>query len=228
MKTGGFQKLTLLDFPGEVACIVFTSGCNFRCPFCHNSGLLSGEAQIDTDEIFSYLKKRGGVLDGVVITGGEPLMQADIVDFIKEIRSMGYKIKLDTNGSYPDRLRELLEEGLIDYAAMDIKHTPEKYSLAAGVGGEIIKNIEKSINLLKSCNITAEFRTTFVNGIHKTADAKEISRFLSTDRPYYIQSYTDSGSVLSPDGLSAFSKEELDKMLYEARRFCPNAALRGL
>lgn len=228
MKAGGFQKLTLLDFPGEVACIVFTSGCNFRCPFCHNSGLLSGEAQMDTDEIFAYLKKRGGVLDGVVITGGEPLMQADIVDFIKELRVMSYKIKLDTNGSYPDRLQELLEKELIDYVAMDIKHTPEKYSLAAGVGGEIIKNIEKSINLLKNCNILSEFRTTFVNGIHKTSDAVEIAHFLSTGRPYYIQSYINSGSVLSPDGLSAFSREELDKMLEEARTFCPNAALRGL
>lgn len=229
MKTGGFQKLTLLDFPGEVACIIFTAGCNFRCPFCHNSPLICAETETDTDEIFRYLKKRRGVLDGVVISGGEPLEQPDIIDFIREIRGMNYRIKLDTNGSYPDRLSLLLSEGLIDYAAMDIKHTKEKYSLAAGIEcNGILKKIEQSIDILKNCSAEAEFRTTFVNGIHKISDAEEIALWLSTKRPYYIQSYKNSGSVLSPEGLSEFSESELNAMQRAAKRYCPNAELRGL
>ncbi len=229
MKIGGFQKLTLLDFPGEVACIIFTSGCNFRCPFCHNSELIRMKDEIADDDIFKYLNKRKGVIDGVVISGGEPLMQPDITDFIYRIRNMGFHIKLDTNGSYPGRLGELLSNGLLDYAAMDVKHTRERYSLAAGIDcGEILENTERSIELLKNSSIQKEFRTTFVKGIHEKSDAEEIARWLSADIPYHMQSYINSGGILSPNGLSAFSEQDMNDMLFAAKKHCPNAALRGL
>ncbi len=231
MNIGGFQKLSLLDFPGEVACIVFTSGCDFRCPFCHNASLVTSDDMPHTDEsdIFAYLEKRSGVLDGVVITGGEPLIHSDIKDFIIKIRSLGLKIKLDTNGSFPKKLKELLSENLLDYVAMDIKHTRTGYSLAADVNAELIlPKIEESIFLLKNADIPAEFRTTLVKGIHTESDAGKIAKELSTSLPYYLQSYTNSGDVISPNGLTAFTEDELSRMLRDAKEFCPNAALRGV
>lgn len=228
MNIGGFQKLTLLDYPGEVACIIFTAGCDFRCPFCHNASIVGDKTEyIEKAEVLAYLKKRSGVLDGVVITGGEPLIYPDTIDFLRELRGLGLKIKLDTNGSYPDRLEEILNAGLVDYVAMDIKHTKAKYHIAAGVAADLSK-ISHSIELLRSGGVKTEFRTTFVKGIHDISDAGKIAEELSCDSPYYIQSYIDSGDVISPSGLSAFSEAELSEMLTSARRFCPNAKLRGL
>lgn len=231
MNIGGFQKLSLLDFPSEVACIVFTSGCSFRCPFCHNAELVTAENKpsVDESDVFEYLEKRRGILDGVVITGGEPLMQADIADFILKVRSYGMKIKLDTNGCFPEKLNELLNDNLLDYIAMDIKHTAENYSIAVGADcTHIMPKIKKSIKMIKNCGIPAEFRTTLVKGIHCTADAAAIAGQLRTDLPYFLQSYVDSGSVISPTGLEPFSQTELELMLKDVRQFCPNTALRGV
>ena len=146
----GLQKLTVLDFPGQVACIVFTAGCSFRCPFCHNATLVKGEGdRIPEEEVLSYLKKRQGILDGVVITGGEPTLQNDLKDFIIKVKGMGYKVKLDTNGYHPDKLKELLDEGLVDYVAMDIKNSKEKYACTIGIQNVDITRIERSVDLIK-------------------------------------------------------------------------------
>ncbi len=226
MRIGGFQKLTLLDYPGEVACIIFTAGCNFRCPYCHNSGLIKDKGGISEEEIMGYLKKRSGILDGVVVTGGEPLMHKDIAELITKIRSMGYKIKIDTNGSFPERLRSLVSKGLADYVAMDIKHVPELYRKAAGreVAAEVI---DESVKILKASGIRCEFRTTTVKGIHTEEDIEAIAMYLDTDIPYYLQQYKDSGMILAPEGLGNFSEEELDRMADRARKYCPNTSVRG-
>ena len=227
MIIGGMQKLTLLDYPGEMACILFTAGCNFRCPFCHNSGLLENADTISEDEVFSYLKKRRGLLDGVVITGGEPLMHEDISDLAEKIHSLGYKIKLDTNGSYPDRLSEIISRGLIDYAAMDVKHLPEKYEKAAGVKADT-DAVKRSIEILKAADMRREFRTTAVKGIHELSDIVGIARMLSSDVSYFIQSYKRSEGVLSPEGLDAFSDEELIETATLSKKYCPNTFVRGI
>jgi len=231
MRIGGIQKLTLLDFPGQVACIVFTRGCDLRCPFCHNSELvLPGEGGADQDEekLFRYLEKRRAVLDGVVVTGGEPLLQPDLEDFLRKVRALGYKTKLDTNGSFPKRLRALLDAGLLDYVAMDVKQVPEKYEAACGVPGErVVPRVEESLGILRSRGVPFELRTTLVKGIHTPEDAEGIARWAGDGQPWFLQSYVDSGGVLAPEGLSAFSREELDGILARVRAFCPSAALRG-
>jgi len=230
MRIGGIQKLTLLDFPGQVACIVFTKGCDLRCPFCHNSELvLPGEGGADQDEekLFLYLEKRRTVLDGVVVTGGEPLLQPDLEDFLQKVREMGYKTKLDTNGSFPERLIALLDAGLLDYVAMDVKQVPEKYQAACGVPGErVVLRVEESLGVLRAGPVPFELRTTLVKGIHTPEDAEGIARWVGGGQPWFLQSYADSGAVLAPEGLSAFSREELDEILARVRTFCPSAALR--
>ena len=190
MKISGFQKLTLLDFPGHTACTLFTSGCNMRCPFCHNTPLVEGTSEEDytEEEIFSYLEKRKGLLDGVAITGGEPLLQKDIVEFITKIKEAGYSVKLDTNGSKPELLQELISRGLVDFVAMDIKNTREKYPLTAGrdVG---IENIEKSVDILKSSGVDHEFRTTVVKEFHTEDDIISIAKWLGEKEKYYLQQF---------------------------------------
>lgn len=245
MRIGGFQKLTLLDYPGQMACIVFTAGCNFRCPFCQNAGLLQTAAAEDAeesaggrtqeDEIFSYLEKRRGILDGVVISGGEPLMQEKLPEFIRRIRQLGLLVKVDTNGSFPDRLAYLLEENLVDYVAMDIKSGREGYPDASGCRRkDIVKQVAASIALLNRAasesrcgnGFSCEFRTTLVKGIHCAEDVEEIARQIGRDIPYYLQSYSDAGDILHPEGLASFSGEELADMLHRARRYCRKAELR--
>ena len=227
MIIGGMQKLTLLDYPGEMACILFTAGCDFRCPYCHNSGLLINADAVPEDEVFSYLEKRRELLDGVVITGGEPLMHEDIFDLAEKIRALGYKIKLDTNGSYPGRLLEMIESGLADYVAMDVKHLPKKYERAAGVKVDT-DAIKKSIEILKDADIKREFRTTVVKGIHELDDIVGIAKMLSTDVPYYLQSYRKSEGVLSPEGLEAYSEAELRGTADASRVYCSNTSVRGV
>lgn len=230
MKIGGFQKLTLLDYPGQVACIVFTKGCNFRCPFCHNAGLvLPGEDDTNEteDSILSYLSKRRNVLDGVVFTGGEPLLQPDLEIFLRKVRALDYKIKLDTNGSFPKRLKTLLDFGLVDYVAMDIKQAPEKYETASGISGrEVVPLVEQSLNALYDSGIPFELRTTVVKGIHTVEDLTMLAKWIACCVPYYLQSYVDSGHVISPTGLCSFSEKELEEMLSMVRTDCPSAALR--
>ncbi len=220
MKIGGFSKLTLLDFPGCVACIVFTSGCNFRCPFCHNASLVThtkDSEDISEDEILSYLKKRKGLLDGVVITGGEPLLQNGIEDFIIKVRDLGYKVKLDTNGSFPDKLKNLLENGLLDYVAMDIKNSKEKYSATAGCEVNLA-DIEKSISLLENSGIDYELRTTVTQELHNEDDIKNIALWIKRSPKYFIQNFKNSGDIVG-ENLSEFSKDDLEKLL---RTACDN------
>lgn len=231
MVIGGFQKLTLLDYPGQIACIVFTAGCNFRCPFCHNSSLVlpcqgSGRG-VEEDEILSYLRKRRKVLEGVVVTGGEPLLWSDLGTFLIKVRSLGYKIKLDTNGSFPEQLESLLEQRLADYVAMDIKQAPGRYETACGVDTvEIVPRIEKSLEILRNSGIPFELRTTLVKGIHRPEDMAAMAEWIAGPEHYYLQSYVDSGQILSPEGLDGFSEQEMAKMLELVRKNCPQAELR--
>lgn len=227
MRLGGLQKLTLLDFPGHVACTVFTQGCNFRCPFCHNTPLVTGSDDPDypLDEFFRFLQKRQGLLDGVAITGGEPLLQRDIPDFIRRIRALGYAVKLDTNGAFPALLRELIDEQLVDYVAMDIKNSPEKYEQTAGVSG-ILPAVQESVALLKEHRVDYEFRTTLVDELHEPEDFTAIGRWLSGTKHYFVQSFVDSGAILA-DGMHAASKEKTLQCLKEVRSYLPEAALRG-
>ena len=227
MNIQGFQKLTLLDFPGKMACTVFTGGCNFRCPFCHNASLVNDPLcyTSSADEVLEYLKKRKGILDGVCITGGEPLLQPDLEDYIKRIKALGYSVKLDTNGYLPDRLENLLKTGLIDYVAMDIKSSKDGYSKAAGIDIDI-KKIEKSVELLKNGNIPFEFRTTVVKGIHSVNDFKNIAEWIKGTKKYFLQKYKDSGDILG-DGCDGFSESEMDEFLKTVKAVIPEAEIRG-
>ena len=199
MLIGGFQKLTLLDFPGKVACILFTPGCNFKCPFCHNGGLVSHiepQTFLTQEEVLSYLKKRVGLLDGVVITGGEPLLQQGIEEFLSEIKAMGYAVKLDTNGTFPHRLRALVEAGLVDYVAMDIKNCPQKYPLTAGCESVSMEAVGQSIRYLLSDVVDYEFRTTVTKELHTPQDIAAIAEWIKGAKRYFLQNFIDSGDLV--------------------------------
>lgn len=228
MLLGGLQKLTLLDFPGHVACTVFTQGCNFRCPFCHNTPLLARAAApaLSTEAFFSFLQKRQGLLDGVAISGGEPLLHDDIAAFIRQIRDLGFAVKLDTNGAFPDKLKVLLDQGLVDYVAMDIKNAPHKYDQTVGVPGSL-SAVEKSVSLLMNHRTPYEFRTTLVDSLHVPEDFLHIGKWLAGAKNYFIQGFVDSGNILS-DGMLAADKEKTLCCLNAARQFLPDAALRGM
>lgn len=229
MKIAGLRKLTLLDFPGRVACIVFVGGCNFRCPFCHNASLVVSRGEheaISGEDFFSFLKKRKGILDGVVITGGEPTLVAGLYDFIAAIKREGYPVKLDTNGSRPDRLKPLLEDGLLDYIAMDVKALPENYERVAGVKVNF-ETLAESIDMIRKSGLPHEFRTTVVKGLHTEEDVVGIARLLGENEVYYLQGFVDSGDILA-QGCEAFSEEEMHAMLEKAKEVCPRCELRGM
>ncbi len=229
MQINGFQKLTLLDFPEKVACIVFTAGCNFRCPFCHNASLVThidNSNVIAEQEVLEYLKKRKGILEGVSITGGEPLLQGDIEEFIEKVKALGYAVKLDTNGTFPDKLIRLVERGLIDYVAMDIKNSKEKYANTAGVTQLDLSNIQKSIDYLLEGKVDFEFRTTVVNGLHNVEDIQDIVKWIKGTPKYYLQNFVDSGDILQK-GMSSIEKNELEKMLQAAQTLIPTAQIRS-
>lgn len=228
MNIQGYQKLTLLDFPGKVACTVFTGGCNLRCPFCHNASLVNSPNEYSNaeGEVLEYLTKRTGLLDGVCITGGEPLLQPGLADFASKVKEMGFLVKLDTNGSMPDRLREIVSAGLIDYIAMDVKSSPAGYAAAVGVDIDPAVFIE-SMEFIKSCGVPHEFRTTAVKGIHTVEDIEEAARSVGEGEAYFIQRYVDSGNILG-GGCSAFSEEESLELLAHARKYVPAAELRGM
>lgn len=214
MKICGFMKTTLLDYPGHVACTVFTGGCNFRCPYCHNSELLDMDlpSEFTEEEIFMFLQRRKGVLEGVVISGGEPTLQPDLPRFIRDIKEQtGLEIKLDTNGTAPDMLRELLGEGLLDFVSMDIKSGPGGYTKAAGITNSgILRRIEESRDLLINGDIPYEFRTTVVDGIHTAEDFREIGPFIKGCRSYFLQAYKECSTVLDLSaGFGTPKKEEL-------------------
>lgn len=216
MKIGGLQKLTLLDYPGRTACIVFLQGCNFRCPYCHNSGLVlidPEEETVSEEDFFKYLLKRQGVLDGVVVTGGEPLLHKEIVPFLEKIKELGYAVKLDTNGTNPTLLKEICGKGLIDYVAMDMKHAPEKYEQAIGVCNIDMDKVKESAAFLMEGTIEYEFRTTLVKGIHTYDDMTKIVEWISGGTKYYLQNFKDSGSLIGTNNqnisMDSFREEEL-------------------
>ena len=227
----GLQKTTLLDFPGKLACTIFTAGCNFRCPFCHNSSLVVRAGEVDEipmESFLSYISKRKGLLDGVAITGGEPLLNPDIDELMRKIRAEGLLIKLDTNGAYPDRLEALLDEGLVDYVAMDIKNTKEKYALTAGLDESFdISIIERSIDVIMKKAPDYEFRTTVVRELHTPEDLVAISEWITDAKNYFLQKYVDSGDILA-EGFSAYSDGEMLDILGKVREKMPHTILRGV
>lgn len=230
MQIHGFQKTTLLDYPEHIAATVFTGGCNFCCPFCHNASLVLHPDKVPTipeEEVLAYLQKRKGVLQGVCITGGEPTVQKGLEDFMRKIRALGLAVKLDTNGYRPDVLKKVLEEGLADYVAMDIKASLRGYAGAAGRPLLDTEKIKESIGLLKSCRIPYEFRTTVVRGLHTEEEFDEIGRLLAGCRVYYLQSYRESEDVLAP-GYGAFSGQELERMAARAKKYIDKVELRGV
>ena len=228
MLISGLQKTTLLDFPGRVAATVFLGGCNFRCPFCHNSELIAGgDPLFSPEEILSFLNRRSGILQGVCITGGEPTLQGDLEPFLEDIRRIGLAVKLDTNGSRPGVLRRLCERGLVDYIAMDIKSGPTGYAAAAGLDSLSLTPIRESISWLVNGSLPFEFRTTAVRGLHTEQDFREIGPLIAGCRDYYIQNYQDSPQVLTR-GFSSFCKEELLRFLKLVAPYTARASLRGV
>ena len=219
--------MTMLDYPGKVACTIFTYGCNFRCPFCHNATLVIDEANLfSEDEILSYLNKRKGILDGVCISGGEPLLQNDIFDFIKKVKDLGLLVKLDTNGSYPDKLKEAIDSGLIDYVAMDIKTSKENYSKVADTNVNI-ENIEKSVSILLENKVDYEFRTTVVREMHTREDFEKISEWIKGAKRYFLQCFK-VGENLIGNNLSAYTPLELSGFLEVLKNNINEVSLRGV
>ncbi len=229
MNIQGFQKLTLLDYPGRVACTIFTGGCNFRCPFCHNAGLVEGQGETpyDPEEILATLQKRQGLLDGVCITGGEPLLHRDLPDFIGEVRKMGFDVKLDTNGSFPDRLQAIVDAGLVDYVAMDIKNCKERYGETVGKPDFDLSSVETSVKYLLENHVDYEFRTTVVSEFHRVQDIEAIAQWIQGAPKYFLQNFVDSGNLLCP-GLHGVPKETMEEMQAKACKILPNTQLRGL
>ena len=229
MLINGFQKMTLLDFPGKVACTVFLGGCNFRCPFCHNAGLVLGSnpESYTEEEILSYLEKRKGLLDGVCITGGEPTLRPDLLPFIEKVKALGFAVKLDTNGTNPALLKELLDNALVDYVAMDIKNSFEKYPETCGLDVMELDSIKESIALLIGGKVDFEFRTTVVSPLHTAEDIEALAKEISGAEKYFIQNFVDSGELLG-GGMTALPRETLDQMLTTARKYIPETQLRGV
>ena len=232
MKIHGLQKMTLLDFPGRVACTVFTGGCDMRCPFCHNYELAVGKVPpvMEEDELFAFLAKRKGLLDGVAITGGEPCLHRDLPEFMARIRELGFAVKLDTNGTHPDVLREVLTRGLADYVAMDIKNSPAKYALTAGLADTepaFLGAVRESVRLLMESGADYEFRTTVVEELHEVGDFEEIGMWIRGAKRYFLQCFTDRDAV-PYGGLSAPSKAKLEACAAVAGRYVKDVQIRGV
>ena len=231
MFISGLQKLTLLDYPGRVACTVFTAGCNFRCPFCHNASLVLPERlseDVNEGAVLKFLERRRGVLDGVAVTGGEPLLHRELPAFLERVKAMGYLVKLDTNGSFPDRLKQVVKAGLVDRVAMDIKNAPESYGMTVGCEGFNIRAVDESRAYLLSGAVEYEFRTTAVKGLHTEESISAAAKWIAGAREYYLQQYKNSGDVLRDNGLSAFDKEEMTALQKAAARYVPGVSLRGV
>lgn len=224
----GLQKMTLLDFPGRVACTVFLGGCDFRCPFCHNFELADGSAKpvMDEGELLGFLQKRRGLLDGVAITGGEPCLHPGLPALMGKLKDLGYAVKLDTNGMHPDRLAAILGEGLADYVAMDIKNSPEKYAQTAGVEALDLTPVRRSAALLMSGDVDYEFRTTVVDELHAAADFEAIGAWIAGAKRFFMQPFTDRDTVPF-EGLHAPSKAKMLAWLEIMGRYVPESRLRG-
>ena len=232
MRAYGLAKLTLIDYPGKMACTVFTGGCNFRCPFCHNALLvteleLASDMIMEEEEVLQFLDKRQGILEGVCITGGEPLLQPDIASFMEKVKEKGYLIKLDTNGSFPERLKEVTDRKLCDYIAMDIKNSREKYAATVGLEKFDTSVIDESINIIRASGIDHEFRTTFVKELHDMDSARGIAQWIEGGDRYFIQNFKDSGDIIG-EGYHGFESADLTAFSAEMRPFLPNIRLREI
>ena len=248
VKIAGLQKLTLLDYPGKMACTVFTYGCNFRCPYCHNASIVlpvaqrkqntadgasenrcsGGQQLIDIDAFMAFLEKRAGMLDGVVVTGGEPTLQSDLAEFLFLIKEKEYLVKLDTNGSRPDVLKRLISAGLVDRVAMDIKASPGRYAKAVGLTHVDITAVDESVKLIMESGISYEFRTTLVKGMHDLKEMEDIAGWIRGAEEYYLQQFKDSGDLIAPAGLTTFDAEEMKRFAEAAAVFIPAVKLRGV
>lgn len=231
MNIRGLQKLTLLDFPGHIACTIFTGGCNFRCPFCHNGGLVLAPdlaPEFPEEEILAFLKSRVGRLEGVAITGGEPTIQSDLPEFIRKVKELGFAVKLDSNGQNPAMLKQLIEEGLVDYIAMDIKNSRERYGETIGIPGFFTANIEASVELIKGSGLPYEFRTTLSKELHDDNAIREIGEWLKGSSAYFLQSYRDSEEILTPGVFHAPDKETLARYLEILKPYVENTVIRGV
>lgn len=229
MKISGMEKLTLLDYPSKTACLIFTQGCNLKCPFCQNSALLdtNHDGIIDENEVLAYLDKRKGIIDGICISGGEPLIQKDVEKFIKRVKEKGFQVKLDTNGSNPKKLKDLIDKKLIDYVAMDIKNDFTDYGKTAGIEKINTNKIKESIKILESSDIEYEFRTTIVKELHDLKKIENICKYINRKSKYYLQNYRDSITVLQK-GLTGFSDKELQEIKEKLSKKYPNVMIRGI
>lgn len=229
MTFDGLQKMTLLDFPGKIACTLFTHGCNFRCPFCHNPGLVveGATAQYAEEDILSFLKTRQGLLDGVCITGGEPTLQKGLSSFIKRVRALGFAVKLDTNGALPDVLQALLDDGLLDYVAMDIKSSPKRYAEAVGIPHFDITPVQKSVALLEQSGVAHEFRTTVVKELHDEQAIQDIGDWLAGNAKYFLQQFQNDKPLIG-ENLTLHDPQTLEKYRKILLPRLPNTEIRGI
>lgn len=229
MRICGLQKLSMVDYPGKIAATVFTGGCNLRCPFCHNAPLVTRVEEaprLTPEEVLDFLRSRRGLLDGVVLSGGEPLLQKDAAEFLAEVKKLGFPVKLDTNGCCPHALASVLEQGLADYVAMDIKNAPEKYAETVGIPGFDLATVEESIRLLRESGVEYEFRTTVVREFHTAEDIAAIGRWLRGAPRYFVQNFEDSGDIIRA-GLHGFSEEEMEVLAAAARPYFAYVGVRG-
>ena len=230
MKIGGLQKTSLLDYPDTISAIVWTVGCDFRCPFCYNKDIVLGNVEpISEDEVLSFLKKRFGMLEGLVISGGEPLMQKDIVEFCEKVKKIGYLIKIDTNGMHPEKLKELIDKNLVDYIAMDVKAPKKKYDKLTNIRTNI-KKIEKSIEIIKNSTVDYEFRTTIIPELLTNQDIMDIAKWLKRAKRFYIQQFKVDTPLISPKLSKAkpYAKEELIKIHEDIKPCFETCEVRGI
>lgn len=226
----GLQKLTLLDYPGKIACTVFTGGCNLRCPFCHNALLVTEQDEnfIKEEEFFKFIEERKDRLDGVAITGGEPLIHSDIENFIKKIKDIGYAIKLDTNGTFPEKLKKILDEKLVDYVAIDIKNSPEKYAVTVGVSNLDIEKIKRSVKILMESDVDYEFRTTVPKELFTEDDFEKIAQWIAGAKRYFLQEFKDSGNLIEEGLFTPEKKDVMEKYASIVRKTVKEVEVRGI
>ena len=227
MKILGLEKLSLVDYGNYACAVVFTGGCNFRCPFCHNGGLvLEKSNEIQYLEVMDYLQKRKGLLDAVCVSGGEPTLQPHLIDFLRKLKDMGFKVKLDTNGSNPKVLKEIIDLQLVDYVAMDIKNNFENYSEIIGLQCLDINKIIQSVHLLKENKVDYEFRTTLVNEFHKKSNIEKMAKELNGAKKLYLQKFVDNDNCLN-SGLHSVSNELANEFVAILSKEIKCVTLRG-
>ncbi|MCR5432437.1 MAG: anaerobic ribonucleoside-triphosphate reductase activating protein [Lachnospiraceae bacterium] len=230
MRIYGYTQLTLLDYPGKLASTVFLGGCNYRCPYCHNSDIVTGNTNlplIPEDSILRHLMKRKNALEGVCITGGEATIYKDLPQFIEKIKDIGLLVKLDTNGTNPAMVKYLHEKGLIDYVAMDIKASPDNYPAACGLSEMSMSEIFETAEFLLKGNMDYEFRTTVVGGIHTVEEFEKIGKWIEGAGKYFLQIYRRSDKQFSYEGLEVPSHEMMAKILEVCRKYVPSTVIRG-